>query len=198
MATVPIDDADHGPPGPDPGADQDHCAHQAEQGATSRPSTRDEADECLPPQLAPKSPSAACRRQLPAQPGRAGESVDTDEVGRDPGFIAGDLGRVGEEEEGACRQRRVEEVHPGAAEDLFADQHAEDARPEATCQRGMVGGSVRGSRKPVTKKPSLISCPRTHAKITSTVTARGEGHGDSGRKYSAPWKKQDQKSVVKP
>ena len=39
--------------------------------------------------------------------------------------------------------------------------------PKATCHRGMVGGSVSGNNKPLTKKPSLISCFLTIANKTS-------------------------------
>ncbi len=58
---------------------------------------------------------------------RAGETVRGG-----PHQIAGDLRRIGEEQEGAAGQRRVEEVAPGAAEDLFGHHHA-----EGDAQRGL-------------------------------------------------------------
>jgi hypothetical protein len=60
--------------------------------------------------------------------GGAGEAVGlgSREVGGDPGAVARDLAGVGEEQEGAGDQGGVEDVHPGAAEDLLADDDAED------------------------------------------------------------------------
>jgi hypothetical protein len=54
--------------------------------------------------------------------------------------------------------------------------------PEATCHSGMVGGRIRGNRKPVTKNPSLISCPRTQAKTTSTTPPAANPMMKIGRK----------------
>ena len=39
--------------------------------------------------------------------------------------------------------------------------------PSATCHSGMVAGRVSGSSIPVTRNPSLISCPRTPANTAS-------------------------------
>ena len=37
----------------------------------------------------------------------------------------------------------------------------------ASCQSGMVGGTISGTSRPVTRNPSLTSCLRTIAKIIS-------------------------------
>ncbi len=39
--------------------------------------------------------------------------------------------------------------------------------PRATCQRGIVGGSIRGNKRPVTRSPSLILCFLTTANRVS-------------------------------
>jgi len=61
-----------------------------------------------------------------------------------------------------------------------------NAVPSATCQRGMVGGRVKGIRKPVTKKPSLISCPRITAKATSMAPPTAKQVMKIGKKYNDP------------
>ena len=74
-----------------------------------------------------------------------------------------DLRGIGEKEEGARGEGGVQEVHPRAAEDLLADDRPKAVRRAPPCHNGIVGGSVSGSRNPVTKKPSLTSCLRMHA-----------------------------------
>ena len=69
--------------------------------------------------------------------GRAGEPVH-----RRPDRVAGHLRRVGEIEEGAAGQGRVEEVLARAAEDFLADDYTE-GMPSATCHSGAEGGRIR-------------------------------------------------------
>jgi hypothetical protein len=39
--------------------------------------------------------------------------------------------------------------------------------PRATCHKGIVAGRVKGNNRPVTRRPSLILCPRIEAKRIS-------------------------------
>ena len=67
-------------------------------------------------------------------------------------LVTGDRRRIGEEQEGARRQRNVEDVHPHAAEHLFTDHDAEARAHRDSPQRDV--GEISGINILVTKKPS--------------------------------------------
>ena len=66
-------------------------------------------------------------------------------VRRHPDPVAGQLGRVGEEQKGPAGQGRVEEVLAGAAEDLLGDHHTE-ADPQRHLPQGDGGGADQGEQ----------------------------------------------------
>ena len=62
-----------------------------------------------------------------------------------------------------------------------------NAIPNAACHNGMVGGSVNGNKKPVTRKPSFTSWFQTIANATSMNPPTANEKSQMGTKKSAPY-----------
>ena len=124
-------DREHDAERADPGGGEDHRAEEAgeDRGLTHR--AGEEADEGVPggePGSAGRVEGLRQRlRSGEAEAGEPGGAADRVRrgVGGDPDAVSGEVARVGEEEEGAGGERRVEDVEAAAAEDLLADDHAE-------------------------------------------------------------------------
>src|SRR6056297_3093696 len=126
------DAADDDAPGSDAGIDQYGGADQAGQRRGLADGALDGADESLPPGETRLGDARHAVDGGQPERGRTGEAFR-----RGPHRVAGHLHRVGEVEERAAGQCRVQEVLAGAAEDLLADHDAEaDAQRRLPQRRG--------------------------------------------------------------
>jgi hypothetical protein len=103
------------------------------------------------------------------------EAVRLEKVGRDPGRLAADVGRVGEEQDGAYHQRGVHEVHARAAEDLLRE-HQPDHRGQRDLPERDRGRQDQRDQR-ACHKEALTHLVAPHHR-EDQLDADARGHGD--------------------